>query len=768
MYESVLATTNPPDITDRAKLASGFLAIRSATLQLISPLTIEDMAVQSMPDASPVKWHAAHTSWFFDYFVLRRFGLDWSKPVDTYDLLFNSYYNTIGPQHCRARRGVMSHPSLDDVLQYRAAVDDAISRLLENSVPLEAIEALEIGMQHEMQHQELILTDIKHALSSNPLLPAPYAHERNTPSPCIEQPLTEWWTCQAGIRRIGSDADSEFAFDNERPRHRVFVEAFKISKRTVTNGEFRAFIEDGGYERPELWLSLGWASVQENGWRCPLYWYQDDSVWREYTLHRGAGELHDNDPVCHVSYYEADAYARWADARLPTEAEWETAAADLPSDGVVADEYRYHPAPVDPREPHPSRFFGDVWEWTSSSYAPYPGYNPPAGALGEYNGKFMCNQYVLKGGSCATPRPQVRLTYRNFFPPNARWQFAGIRLARSVSTDAGVTRSDPACADTLAGPTPPSPNVHDRAMARECAITLSERPKRLPTRFLYDEKGSELFERITELPEYSLTRDEEAVYEQHIDEIAEAIGSGAWIIELGVGDGRKTRRLLASLKEPAGYTSLDISSHALSASTAMLSQHFPELDIRPIMADFANDVDISDIPSGVRRVAFFPGSTIGNFDADESRRLMRRIAQWVGPTGGLLLGADLVRSEDELVRAYSDPTGITAEFNLNLLDHLNREAGADFDRSLWRHRAQWASKRSRMESHLVSLQPQRIKIGDQAFEFDTNEEILTEVSVKYTVESLCSAAQPFVCRDTWVDPCRRFVVAYMEVPASHV
>ena len=418
---------------DAATLRERFDQTRAATERLAAPLRPEDTVIQSTPEASPTKWHLAHTSWFFERFVLREFDEGYRPRHPEYDYLFNSYYNTVGPQHCRARRGVVSRPSLDEVGEYRGLVDERVRALMDRaeiSQPLRSV--MEIGLQHEKQHQELIVTDIKHALSSNPLLPAPYAHEGEDPE---ERPLPErgWTGFAGGVARIGAFDPTPPRFDNEGPRHRVFLEPYEIATRPVSNAEFRTFIEDGGYRRPELWLSLGWATVEREGWSCPMYWFRGEGGrWHQYSMHRGVTALRDDEPVCHLSYFEADAFARWAGQRLPTEQEWEHAASDLPLDGVVAEEGRLHPAPLDHVETEPARFFGDLWEWTSSSYAAYPGYAPPAGALGEYNGKFMCNQYVLRGGSCATPRAQVRLTYRNFLPPEARWQYTGLRLARSA------------------------------------------------------------------------------------------------------------------------------------------------------------------------------------------------------------------------------------------------------------------------------------------------------------------------------------------------
>ena len=414
-------------VGDRAEaLAGRYQNIRRATEQLCAPLSAEDCQVQSMDDASPVKWHLAHTSWFFETFVVERWVPSYRPFHPAYRILFNSYYQSVGRQHPRPQRGLLSRPTLDEVLAYRRHVDAQMVALLEAGSAFDA-DVVELGLQHEQQHQELILTDVKHLLSCNPLRPA----YRDCPQPRDAASVPQsWQSFEEGIHWVGHDG-AGFAFDNEQPRHRVFIEAFELAARLVTNEEFLAFIDGGGYERPELWLSDGWNTVQARGWRAPLYWERRDDAWQVMTL-GGLRPLRADEPVCHVSFYEADAFARWAGARLPREAEWEVAATDAVIDGNFVESQWLHPLPAPAGGAGLTQLFGDVWEWTQSAYSPYPGYQPPAGALGEYNGKFMCNQLVLRGGSCATPRDHVRPTYRNFFPPDARWQFSGIRLARDA------------------------------------------------------------------------------------------------------------------------------------------------------------------------------------------------------------------------------------------------------------------------------------------------------------------------------------------------
>ena len=408
--------------------AARYDAVRRASVALAAPLTPEDCALQSMPDASPVKWHLAHTTWFFETFVLEPHAPRYA-PFDTqFRVLFNSYYNAVGEKHPRPERGLISRPDLARVLAYRAAVDAAMHELFARPLAPALAALIDLGLHHEQQHQELILTDVKHLFSANPLKPAYRPRwPLNTVSP---QPMT-WLSYQGGLHDFGHRGEG-FAFDNEGPVHRAFVAPFELASRPVTHGEFAAFVADGGYRRPELWLSLGWDTVVARGWRAPLYWIERDAGrFSTFTLH-GMADIDPHTPVTHVSYFEADAYARWAGARLPTEYEWELVARDAPIEGNFAESGAMHPLPLSgpPQSGVPAQLFGDVWEWTSSSYAPYPGYRPAAGAIGEYNGKFMCGQYVLRGGSCATPANHVRATYRNFFPPDARWQFSGIRLAR--------------------------------------------------------------------------------------------------------------------------------------------------------------------------------------------------------------------------------------------------------------------------------------------------------------------------------------------------
>jgi ergothioneine biosynthesis protein EgtB len=421
----------------KSGLVERYQQVRHFTEQLCEPLATEDYVIQSMPDVSPTKWHIAHVSWFFETFLLT-----WADPgYPTYHprfaYLFNSYYNAVGPRHCRPKRGLISRPTVKETYEYRHYVDQHMLELLDRlDEPhlLEAAPRVSLGLHHEQQHQELLLMDIKHVFSENPLYPVYVPRESAS---VATVPALDWVSFPEGVSWIGHEGPGysydSFAFDNEGPRHRTFVDAFRLASRLTTNGDYLQFMADGGYERPEFWLSDGWATVQGQQWKAPFYWEQRDGAWWEMTLN-GQREVHPAEPVCHVSYYEADAFARWAGARLPTEAEWEVAAEDLPIEGNFVESGFYHPTALTQArtDGKPDQMFGDVWVWTQSSYSPYPGYHPAPGALGEYNGKFMCDQYVLRGGCCATSHSHMRRTYRNFFPASARWPFTGIRLANDA------------------------------------------------------------------------------------------------------------------------------------------------------------------------------------------------------------------------------------------------------------------------------------------------------------------------------------------------
>lgn len=423
-------------------LGERFQRVRSATEAFCEPLAIEDYVVQSMPDVSPTKWHLAHTTWFFERFILHDHvpNFTWRDPA--YDHLFNSYYRTVSLPFPRSERGLISRPTVAEVKAYRTEVDERVARLL-TTAEADALVAIRprliLGLNHEQQHQELMVTDLKHVLSRNPTHPVYRALPADAPAaPRAGLDPMGWRSFPGGIRQVGFEGRG-FSYDNETPRHDALLPPFAIADRLVTNGDYMQFLEDNAYGRVDLWLDMAWAEIRAGGRKAPYYWAKEGDAWYHHTLH-GWAPVDPTEPVCHLAYFEADAYARWAGARLPTEFEWEVAAAHAVQPGVFADAGRYHPAPAAPANPEATsgdgpglrQMFGDLWEWTASAYTPYPGYRPLAGALGEYNGKFMCNQYVLRGGSCATPSDHIRATYRNFFPPEARWQFTGLRLARSL------------------------------------------------------------------------------------------------------------------------------------------------------------------------------------------------------------------------------------------------------------------------------------------------------------------------------------------------
>ena len=439
----------------KPELAQRYLDVRHATMALAAPLSDEDCLLQSMPDASPTKWHLAHITWFFETFILERFERDFAPFDASFRVLFNSYYQGVGERHPRAQRGLISRPSLAEIKHYRSQVDARMVALMAAHPENTALtELLTLGLHHEQQHQELLLTDIKHALSLQ-VGCKPYA--KRWPMQAVRPHALHWFTHAPGLTELGFDeaVDGPFCFDNETPRHRVFIAPFELASRPASYGDYLAFMEDGGYQKPELWLSMGWDWVQEGRREAPLYWQRDaaSGEWLNHTL-QGLVSIDPNTPVCHLSYFEADAFARWSGARLPTEAEWEIAAraslanslANSPAHSLAhslaSESFRgnfiergaFHPLPqIESSANGPVQIFGDVWEWTQSTYSAYPGYRALPGAGGEYNGKFMCNQYVLRGGSCATPASHIRASYRNFFPPEAQWQFSGVRLARDAN-----------------------------------------------------------------------------------------------------------------------------------------------------------------------------------------------------------------------------------------------------------------------------------------------------------------------------------------------
>ena len=684
-----------------------YSAVRQATEALTRSLTPEDQLAQSMPDASPTKWHLAHTTWFFETFLLSP-HLEGYRPFDPrFHYLFNSYYEALGPRQPRPQRSLLTRPSLVDVLAYRAHVDEAMERLLDRD-PAGLADLLDLGLAHEEQHQELILMDILHLFAQSPLQPA-YAPPR-TAAPGPAPPPAGFVRFEGGLAEIGHSGP-DFAFDNESPRHKVWLQPFELADRLVTNAEWLEFMADGGYQRPEFWLSEGWARARAEDWLAPLYWQQDHGGWSAMTLH-GLRPVDPAAPVSHLSFYEADAFAAWAGARLPTEAEWEHAAHGLPVAGNLLASGRLAAA-APPPGTGLHQMFGDLWEWTRSAYSPYPGFRPAAGAVGEYNGKFMAGQFVLRGGACVTPLGHMRATYRNFFQPHQRWMFSGLRLARDAAA--------PKPADTA-------------DFERDVLEGLARSPKQVPPKHFYDAEGSRLFEAITGLDEYYPTRTETALLRDIAPQVAALIPDGAVLVEFGSGASVKTRILLDAAPQIAVYAPIDISPAALEAASMSIGRDYPDLVLAPLTEDFTRALDLPRAAAGRRVVGFFPGSTIGNFTPPEARAFLAGARRLLGAEARFLVGIDLVKPEATLLAAYDDATGVTAAFNRNLLTRMNRELSGDFDLDAFAHRAVWNAAESRIEMHLESLRDQRVTVAGQGFSFAKGETLHTENSGKFTVE----------------------------------
>jgi len=672
---------------------------RASLPQLAANLSVEDLAGQAMPDASPGKWHLGHTSWFFEAMILGK-APDYVAVDERLQALLNSYYEALGQRVARSERGLMTRPSLDEVMAYRKEIDRRMeARLLAGLGDQEERYLFELGLNHEQQHQELFLMDLLNLMARSPLDPEAYETEpRGGP---VENPKGGWIQCEGGLTSIGA-GDDGFAFDNERPRHRVWLEPFSLAADLVTNQEWIAFIEDGGYRRPEVWLSDGWAQVKAEGWTAPLYWREEPEGWSAMTL-TGRRPIDPAMPVRHVSFYEADAYARWAGRRLPTEAEWECAA-----------------------QLEPARFSNlgnEVWQWTASAYLPYPAFAATPGTAAEYNGKFMANQMVLRGGAFATPEGHARPSYRNFYYPHQRWMFAGVRLA-----------TDKALVD--------APDTHE-AFRQEMIEGLSRRDKTLAPKWFYDAEGSRLFEEITQLPEYYPTRQEAALLRRVMPEWAERFGLGAVLVELGSGASEKTRVVLDAAQDLAAYVPIDISATALNEAAERIRADYPNLTVLPVVGDFEH-LSPPPVEAGQgRRIGFFPGSTIGNLTPEAAVSLLKSARQVLGEGSLFVLGVDLAKAPELLVAAYDDAQGVTAAFNRNLLVRANRELGMDFAPDAFEHVAVWNAERSRMEMHLRATRPMTVHLGKLAFRFAEGETIHTESSRKFdqaSVEALAQAA----------------------------
>jgi len=675
-----------------------FRQVRAAMPRLAEGLSAEDLAAQSMADCSPGKWHLAHTSWFFEVMILAADPA--YEPVDRrFDALFNSYYEALGPRVARPERGLMTRPSLEEAMAYRREIDRRMTAWL-GAGPQDGLQRylFELGLHHDQQHQELFLMDLLNLMSRSPLEPAAYGTEpRFEPREAARGGVASF---DGGLAEIGHDGEG-FAFDNEGPSHRVWLEPFGLAADLTTNRDWIAFIEDGGYARPELWLSDGWAVVREEGWQAPLYWRREDGAWTVMTL-AGRVPVDPDAPVRHVSFYEADAYARWAGKRLPTEAEWEHAARASP------DAF--------------SNLLGEVWQWTSSAYAPYPGFRPTPGTAAEYNGKFMANQMVLRGSAFATPPGHARATYRNFFYPHQRWAFTGVRLAEDAPAERGEDDAT-------------------EAFRRDLVAGLSKSQKAVSPKWFYDAEGSRLFEAITALPEYYPTRQETALLRDLASTLTSAFGKEAVLVEFGSGASEKTRLLLDAAPDLGAYLPLDISEAALSEAVDRIRSDYPGLEVRPLLGDFEHLPSLpADLPKG-RRIGFFPGSTIGNLEPEAAVRFLADARTMLGEGALFILGVDLAKAPDVLIRAYDDVQGVTAAFNLNLLVRANAELAADFDLDAFRHLALWNAERSRIEMHLEALRSTTVHLAGRTFGFLPGETIHTENSRKFTEDGVRDMAR---------------------------
>ncbi|HLY07627.1 MAG TPA: ergothioneine biosynthesis protein EgtB, partial [Rhizomicrobium sp.] len=624
------------------------------------------------------------------------------------------YYEAVGERHARDRRGMLTRPSAEQVGDYRRYVDRWMYNILDRDEIAEALRSLiELGLHHEQQHQELLLTDILHAFAQNPLLPA-YAPFRSGEERAA--PAQAFVNFDGGIVETGH-AGGEFCFDNETPRHEVLLAPFRLMNRLVTNGEWLAFIDDGGYRTPRHWLADGWTCARAEGWRAPPHWREQDGAWFMMTLN-GLRPVDRETPVCHVSYYEADAFARWSGKRLPTEFEWEHAAAQLPtSDGNFRDDGWLRPLPAGR---HPGfQLFGDVWEWTQSSYTPYPGYRSPKGAVGEYNGKFMINQIVLRGGSCVTSRGHIRASYRNFFYPHQRWQFSGLRLAEDG---------------------PPRRVQSEGPFLHDVRVGLAKPAKEIPSKYFYDAEGSRLYEKITELPEYYLTRAETLLLPRMAEDLRAEIAPGTALVEFGSGASVKTRILLETLSGISLYVPVDISAESLEQSAKRIRREFPHVEVQAIAGDFLQPLQRLAAIGSRPTLGFFPGSTIGNLSDEDAERLLHASRSFLGDGARFLVGIDLVKDRETLLRAYNDAKGVTAAFNKNLLTRINRELGATFEPEFFSHLAVWNARESRIEMHLVSRMNQSLIVAGRCYDFAEGETVHTENSRKYRLKEFAALA----------------------------
>jgi dimethylhistidine N-methyltransferase len=711
--EDARPCTAPNELLDR------YLHVRQGTEALASLLNAEDMSAQSMPDASPTKWHLAHTTWFFEKFLLSAHSPGCAPFDSRYDYLFNSYYESLGPRQPRALRGLLTRPDLRDVLTYRRYVDRQMRELLVQGVPCETEALVRLGLAHEEQHQELLLMDVLDLFSRSPIRPA---YDEDWPADASGR-RGRFRRLPGGEFELGAAA-AGFAFDNESPRHTTWLKSFEISDRLVTNAEWLAFMADGGYSRAELWLSDGWTMSQSESWNAPLYWVQTREGWSEMSL-RGLRAIEPNAPVTHVSYYEAAAYASWANARLPTEAEWECAvrAGALEQVDDVA------------------------WQWTQSAYSAYPGFKAAQNPIGEYNGKFIVGQMVLRGGASVTPAGHSRPTYRNFFRPEQRWMFSGVRLARDAFSDQNSAEID---------------------FERDVVIGLSAGQKAIPPKYFYDAAGSELFEAICRTPEYYPTRAETALLRAFSSEVVAGISDGAALVEFGSGASEKTLLILDAAPQIDVYVPIDICADALADGAAAISSDYPDVLVLPVAKDFNEAIRLPAEAQARIKIGFFPGSTIGNLTRAEAIRFLRSARELLGETSVLVIGADLVKDEATLLAAYNDANGVTERFNKNLLARINRELGGDFNLDAFDHLAIWNAEMARIEMYLVSCDHQTVHVAGRTFVFAAGERLHTENSHKFTQQSfadLSARAGWFVARE-WASAAPQFAVLRLEPQSS--
>ncbi|MEX0876001.1 MAG: ergothioneine biosynthesis protein EgtB [Phycisphaerales bacterium] len=766
------------------KIADRYQRIRSTTLRICDRLSAEDMVVQACTETSPTKWHLAHTTWFFETFILEAYEHDFTPYNDAFRVLFNSYYQQVGDRHPRHQRGMLTRPGLGEVLAYRDTTDERIAVLLDNADPqtLARIAPLiELGLNHEQQHQELILMDIKRLLHLNPLQPAytmgpPPSRDRLSRTDGGGRNHSPWQRIDGGLVEIGDIGDRGFTYDNEGPRHRRYINPFELATRLVTNAEYARFIEAGGYREPNHWLEPGWAKVCEEGWRCPLYWRRDsDGEWTEFTLH-GRRALNPDAPAVHLSFFEADAYAKWRGARLPTEAEWEAAAMprweEASAEGNFLDNgllttraAEGHHAACDI-----AQLGGDAWEWTRSAHEPYPGYAPPEGAIGEYNGKFMCGSFVLRGGSCVTPRDHVRLTYRNFFSPDSRWAFSGIRLARDTKPSRRVPSRNGSTATQASGRNL-RPKISGAADEQTLAQDVAEgfggsgHIKAIAPRHLYDAIGGELFEEICEVDAYYLPRVEREIMGRLPGELSRRLGRSATVIEPGAGDGSKAERLLAGLDRPRMYVPIEVNADALARCGHRIAERFPLMCVQPIRAAFREGLDsLYGVPA-TNRLLFFPGSSIGNMQRGDRIRLLKSFGETMGEQGHALVGFDLVKDPAVMIRAYDDPEGASARFGLNLIARLNRELDAGLDPDAFVYGAVWDRGNSRIEMYLTCTAEQWMSVMGTEIVIGEGERIVTEYSHKFTPamihQEAAAAGLEIGETETWCDENEAYAVCLL-------